>query len=561
MSELTVKDFLLFYLKNSYIERSQIIARLMEHIENIHSIFAIGNLERNKHMKELNDIIKLLNTGYNSRLKTIRADNQIDDENDSKTFMGDNESTPEKSKKQIITKINKSDLDTLLADFTNINLCNSNSNENILQSLSSVIGLSNDDKLYEMCKTKFNYDEIDSKLKTFISSNGTNSIEDIFTIFINRKVSHVFYEGIDGYELINVLCKTFNPLSVVFTTTTDIRNKQTKIEMSSRSDTFGNDYEILLNNSYSVKICFIHEKKYKVFEINGYFTVDCLNAQIRTSQLCNQYIHDKKKILVDTMNNFKTKNNKLRLKINAIPTIFKDAYIKNMTLGELLSMNPIDFLMKMSDDYDLYQIYSVSNNFKSLFGEFIKANLQTKYNIIRCLLMGPIVATNNAGLLFSLTKENKNGSPAVADILYKNLNISSQLKLHKSNTYIKSEIEKFNNLDIDDIDLKKQIIMNNNIPQKVKKLALEKLEEMKTGNSEYHKQLQYVKIIAEYPWIGQNDNDIFSSCGDDIAKWHDVMMTTQNKLDDHVYGHKDCKKLLLNNLENGSVIQTVWEKQ
>ena len=546
MSELTVKDFLLFYLKVSYVERSQIVMKLMNHIEKIHGDFIISNLERNKHMKELSDIIKLLNTTYNSRLKIIRADNTIDDE-ESKTFLGndDMDDASPKQEKIKLHKIDKDELDMLLSDFVDITPHHPDNNNSILQSLMSIINLTPNDKLSIICRTKFNYDEVDTRLCTFVSSNGADTLDDVFLAFINKKINYVFNEETPGYELVNILCETFRPISCVYTTTTDIKNKHIKVDMTQEQHS---DYEILLNNHYKIKISFVHEKKYKIFDIDGYFIGDCLNTHIRTSQLCSQFIHNKKKLLVDATNGIKSKNNKLKTRLNVIPSTFKDAYIKNMTLGELLVLTTGDFITKLINDYELYQTYSISNNFKSLFGDFIKANLHTKFNIIRCLLMGPIVATNNAGLLYSLTKENKNGSPIVADIIYKNLNITSQLKLHKSNTYIKNEIEKFNNLDIDDIDLKKQIIMNNNIPPKVKKLAMEKLEEMKSGNSEYHKQLQYVKIIAEYPWIGANDEDIFYSGGDDLTKWHDIMVATQQKLDSQVYGHKDCKETIVEQL-------------
>ena len=191
MSELTVKDFLLFYLKVSYVERSQIIMRLMNHIEKVHNDFIISNLERNKHMKELSDIVKLLNTTYNSRLKIIRADNIIDDE-ESKTFLGcdepDDASTKQLEKVKL-HKIDKEELDLLLSDFIDMTSYHPDNNNSILQSLLTVISLTPNDKLSLICKTKFNYDEVDARLSTFVSSNGADTIDDVLLTFINKKTN------------------------------------------------------------------------------------------------------------------------------------------------------------------------------------------------------------------------------------------------------------------------------------------------------------------------------------------------------------------------------------
>ena len=197
----------------------------------------------------------------------------------------------------------------------------------------------------------------------------------------------------------------------------------------------------------------------------------------------------------------------------------------------------------MINDYEIYTKYSTITNFKQLFTNFIDSKLLTKFKIIKFLLMN----SNNkdAGLLFSLTKESKTGSMIISDIIYNNLNFSLQLKLHKTNISIKSEIEKINNIDNDDIDLKKQVVLNKNMPQKVKKIALQKINEMKSGNSEYAKQSLYVETLVGYPWIGENDGDIFSIHKNNMSKWKEIMNETTDKLQHTVYGHKQCKESII----------------
>ena len=56
-------------------------------------------------------------------------------------------------------------------------------------------------------------------------------------------------------------------------------------------------------------------------------------------------------------------------------------------------------------------------------------------------------------------------------------------------------------LSIDDIDYKKQLVTNKFIPENVKSLTFEKIEEMKTYNNEYFKQLTFVKNIMNHGLI------------------------------------------------------------
>jgi endopeptidase La len=218
-------------------------------------------------------------------------------------------------------------------------------------------------------------------------------------------------------------------------------------------------------------------------------------------------------------------------------------YIKNSPIGDIVSNDNSLFINNLIADYVIYQKYSTMNNFKSLFSEFINSNLITKFKIIKFLLLSS--SPSDAGLLFGLTKEAKTGSNIVADIIHKNLNLPLQLKLHKANISIKTEIEKLNNLDSDDIDLKKQVMVNKNMPPKVKKLALEKINEMKSGNSEYYKQLLYVKTLIDFPWTGDNDGDIFTLHKNDRTKWKDIMESTSHTLHTKVYGHTECKNTII----------------
>jgi endopeptidase La len=547
MEKLTVKDFLLFHLNVKYIERSQVIARLIDHVINLNVYYILSNSDKNKYLKELNDLIKFLNMTYNSKLKLIRRE---DDDNNNSGSDTDNDS--DKSDDDEVSHVFNNDekLDC------NINLpltkviklsdvCSDINKDAIFTALSNTIGIGHTDILNMLCKKYFNFDKIDVKIKELMLATGSNNINDVFIILLKCPlVKLIELNKIIDVGYVSTLIKTFRPTSCVLKTMTNVSKKIkdsiTLIQLDTSKEEHCH-FEMLLNNYYELSVSIVSGTTLKNITFAGTFVKDSLNADIRTSQLCNQFVHAKKKLLIEMYDSDVANTKQKKKKTGTIPEYFKEMYIKNITLGELLAFTPEIFIQKIYSDYVIYQQYSISSNFKVLFADFIKSNLKTKFNIIRCLLMGPSTSTKNAGLLFSLTKENKSGSQIVSDIIYDNLSFQSQLKLHKSGTIIKKEIEKFNNLDVDDIDLKNQIALNSNIPPKVKKLAMQKLEEMKSGNSEYYKQMQYVKVIAEYPWIGENDDDIFMAYGANEDKWKEIMEKTHSKLDEIVYGHKECK--------------------
>jgi endopeptidase La len=215
-----------------------------------------------------------------------------------------------------------------------------------------------------------------------------------------------------------------------------------------------------------------------------------------------------------------------------------------MTLGEILACDDVSFVNDITADYIIYQKYSLAD-YKTIFPEFINFDILKKFKIIKYMLSNK----NNseipadAGILFQLCKESKNGSIIASDIIYKNLRYNLQQKLAKTSVDIKKEIKKLTKIDTDDIDLTKQIVMNKNMPNEVKKNALKKINEMKLGGSEYHKQLLYVKALIEYPWIGKHDSDIFTRYVEPI-KWKEIIQTTRDKLNDKIYGHKESKNFI-----------------
>ena len=170
-------------------------------------------------------------------------------------------------------------------------------------------------------------------------------------------------------------------------------------------------------------------------------------------------------------------------------------------------------------------------------------NTYNMYKIIFILLLGNEESLDIAGLLIGLTKEKKNSKNDFYDLIYNNLTFYLQSKVKKSSSNLKNNLDKIKNLNIEDVDYKKQLIVNKDIPDKVKTMVLEKIEEMKSFNSEYYKQQTYVKTILNYRWHSNNNEyEELNNSKNKIVKY---LNNVENELNSTCYGHEDAKKLLL----------------
>ena len=275
-------------------------------------------------------------------------------------------------------------------------------------------------------------------------------------------------------------------------------------------------------------------------KINGYFNLDPLQINIRLmpSNLdCYRNIFNRK-LDIDRLLGDNDK--------------FKKKYLKYCSIQELIMMPTNKFISYLDIKYKRF-IELNNKSFPSLMKEFIgkTINLFSWYETIKLLLLGSEENINVAGSLYSLLKDKKTNMTMVSDIIYDNLVFCNQMKLKKINNTLKIELDKLNELNFDSIDLKKELARSTHIPLYIRAFAMEKINEMKLNNSDYNKQLIYVKTILQFPWPSQNDENIFQNLhnSDDDAK--KFILDIDSKLDKITYGHKKVK-------EHISLLITKW---
>ncbi len=480
MSEIA-KDIGINNLIEEYARYSDYLFNFQKHIEKCYNNHIIDIKKRNGLLKIINDLVRQLNTTYNQKMVSIC-------ENDEEV--------------RELVEFNKY-----------ITAKNTNTKEvQDLINVHKLIGINKYTDQFEAIKTT-----IINKLSFSI---GFPSIKIALSMLIGFRYKYIF--DTETNNKLSFYNKIFTPLKYK---ENEIKINNIIIEKVPDTET---DFFLLEN------YCNIHINN---ITLSGYFSNDSLNLLIRTSQLCNNDIYQKKKDIESNLVSRKEINTK-----------FLKSYMRNVSICDIITLDENSFNEKILNDYQKYNSY-VKLSFIHLMKEFVKDENNPKlcianmFTMIKLLLLGSDESVNIAGLLYGITKEKKLDSEfSISDIIYNNLSYLSQIKLRKTSFNIKSEIDRIKSISTDDIDLKKQIIVKNNMPESVKKSAFEKIEEMKlANNNEYYKQLLYVKTLLNFPWPSPDDDTFFLDIGRGKDKGKQFLDSITNKLDSKVYGHNECK--------------------
>lgn len=583
-------------LQNDYKILSNTICKMQNNIIENENILLFS---KNQVMKSLNELIKKLNETYNDSLINIlsndlnlnsvqneslyceisylKSENSMDEELNSTFSLStkDNDSditdqSNDNNEKLIHTK-------EKLSNEKEKNLSNNENYKNSLQINNNFLEKSSKEeyylelienikkisingctdlykglykKLYEL--SKFNpFESIKNQIIILSKIIGFSSISDIIYLNLNFEYNDFDQENLQLFELIKNI---FMPLDY------EILKCEEKINIKIK--TIKNSSYVILFNNYC-EITFSIGSY--LFKITGYIKNDPLNIYIRTSQISNSYLYEKKilfeKIIefteriyekspLDITNGLEcilTDENKK--KICKIDKKFADVYLKNLTANEILIYSTEDFIDKLYEDYikfnDLIKMQFA--NLIKLFTKEASENIYNMFNTIKLLLLGTDENCVIASLLFNLLKDKKvsNGNEFIANIIYSQLNYIGQIKLKKSSFNIKKELDKLKGIINADIDLKKQVLLSKNMPEHVKKICLEKLDELKNANNETYKIKMYVNILIQYPWLSDLDDNIFKNVSIDKSKSKIFLENIEKKLNTQIYGHNTAKNKIL----------------
>jgi len=349
-----------------------------------------------------------------------------------------------------------------------------------------------------------------------ISDYGFENLESLIKVINLNKLS------IDQVQIISELNHIFIPTKIK---QYDISNSNSNNEYYLRNPIIFNDNDLLkLNRELWIKN---NNSETEYFKIEGYFINDTLSSFIKTSQLNYPFLQKKKSDIMK------------KLKTSLIDITFIKKFIRYDYLGNIYSMTLNNYINYIESSYLKFNELNKST-FISIMKVFISkdSDLAIMFNYIFLLLLGTDNNINIAGLLLRLTKEKKNNNQYIYNYLNQRLPYYLLVKIKKSNNNIKTELEKIKSLTLNDVEYKKQLVVNENIPSVVKTITLEKIEEMKLSNNEYYKQLNFVKHILNYPWSSPNDNI-------NIINPISYLNNIETKLNKLSYGHESAKKTLL----------------
>jgi endopeptidase La len=525
-------------LKKEYMIISNIIIQIQKVIIDNEIIL---NYSKNNCMKNLNDIIKKLNEIYNNSIieifttdHTYTPDNFVDnmegdyeDESENENSHSDMESNCQEQEQ--ISRY--SDYDTniinMVVDLDVVNM-------DIIKNLKTLFI---DDSIINIISDTHNtlklvnYDPfviVKNNIKTLCKIVGYYNIEDIIYLECNiNNFEFISNSDNDFYKLLQEIFVPINYNAHPITINTCIKNIEIKKYNDKKLITlFNSQAEVTINIANTI------------LKISGYIKSDPLNIYIKTSQICNTYIYEKKNKLEQVIK-----------KVKNIDSSFSEIYFKNMSTLDIITLSEEEFNIKLIDDY--YKFIELNKiQFIKLIKNFTKdasENIYNMYNIIKLLLLGSNENCAIASLLFNMLKDKKysSHSECISNLIYNQLNYTSQLKLKNSVFNIKNELEKLKDMSSGDIDLKKQVILSKNMPNHIKKICIDKIDELKNNSNESYKIKMYVNILIQYPWLTDIDDNYFKSLSisKDISK--KFLEDTKNNLDSKIYGHKEAKDKIM----------------
>jgi len=267
--------------------------------------------------------------------------------------------------------------------------------------------------------------------------------------------------------------------------------------------------------------------------IDGYFINDSLVSYYKTSHICYPLYNINITNIINKMKN-----------TNEYDTNFIYNFIKYDYIGNIYCYTLENYIKYIDRIYMRYTEI-INSNLSTIINKinFDEFNVKIFYEHIFLLLIGNNNTIDIANVLLNILKHKYNKKHLIYNIINNRLPNALLLKIEKSKNRIDKEMFKFKYLKLNSLDYEKQLIINKNIPDNIKALTFEKIQEMKMNNNDYYKQLIYVKTILNFPWT--NDESLFKEINLDISRAPNYLLDIQSKLDNFTYGHDEAKQSIL----------------
>jgi endopeptidase La len=492
----------IYQLQKKYKNISDAIERFQSHIINLNNLRFLDDNYKIKILNQLFDINKNLNTKYNNCIGELNLA-EINDE----------------STTNIINIIKENEID--LPDIFNTINENIEDDELIIKSMDELEkNLQKQNiNLFKSVPLQLSFE----KIKILINNNGIDSIKFLINfnnIIVNEKVM----------EIINEIDRIAIPLSIIIDNTSKIDNNF-KFIIPDNYEKNNNKIDLLERK----RILIINDVNNNCYKIEILFKNDLLSLYVKTCQINYPYLYQKKNQIVSYVEDNLTECDMKFLK----------TFIRHDYLGNLYSYDVESYGNYFKKTYFRY-VELINTSFINIMKEFISKNNSIKdlFDMIFLHLMGDEESNDVAVTLIGLLGEKKQFSGNLNKYIYDNLTYFLQVKVQKSQTNINDELKKIKDISVADIDYKKQLALNRNIPENVKAITLEKIEEMKSMNNDYFKQLMFVKYILNFPWSSPNDNLILNNLKNPNES-RKYINNIKDKLENLSYGHDEAKKLLV----------------
>ena len=319
--------------------------------------------------------------------------------------------------------------------------------------------------------------------------------ESIFSILSILQIDQLYYDTKteDSKYLISIYNNYFIPMSVSLINDTKnflIDNKIINLDIPNVIPLINKKHQSFIEKiDGATIIVYINEKK--IVCINGIFKKDSLG-------LIKKYPIFKKK-----MDNIKKECDYLNL-----PDDFKEKYLEQINLKDLIINNYLNIVNQVKSDFDEYIKYK-TKSLSSIVKDFIKFTPDKQRKIIILFLIGDDESIFTAHIIYDLIIDQTflYENEKLSDVLFNSLHWKIQKEFKITQTKFDNNKKKLENINFNDIPYESKILsMKSN--EIVKGKALEKLKEINGSKENSIKAQQWLDGLLKIPFGIYKKEDI-----------------------------------------------------